>query len=73
MKRMRRAVIDPTAAFRRHGDFSRILPHRKRSRNCRYRVVGHKRRTVRNRKRGIHTPGLSNTREISNRKRLAIR
>ena len=70
---MRRAVIDPTAAFRRHGDFSRILPHRKRSRNCRYRVVGHKRRTVRNSKRGIHTPGLGDAREIREGKGFTVR
>ena len=73
VKRVGLPVVSPAAAPGRHGDLRRVPRHRERARHDGERIVGHERRSVRHRERGVHAPRLRDAREITQRKRLALR
>ncbi len=73
VKRVGLPVVSPAAAPGRHGDLRRVPRHRERARHDGERIVGHARRSVRHRERGVHAPRLRDAREITQRKRLALR
>ena len=73
VKRVGLPVVSPAAAPGRHGDLRRVPRHRERARHDGERIVGHERRSVRHRERGVHAPRLRDAREITQRKRLSLR